>query len=69
MGYRGDLGERFHWGVNHGMTMEPILKALRIPYWIIDREEQIVPAIGRAVVHGISSLYGHEKKLICRNLD
>ena len=37
MGYRGDLGERFHWGVNHGMTMEPILKALRIPYWIIDR--------------------------------
>jgi hypothetical protein len=37
--------------------MEPILKALRIPYWIIDREEQIVPAIGRAVVHGISSLY------------
>ena len=31
MGYRGDLGERFHWGVNHGMTMEPILKALDSP--------------------------------------
>ena len=31
MGYRGDLGERFHWGVNHGMTMEPILKALENP--------------------------------------
>jgi len=57
MGYRGDLGERFHWGVNHGITMEPILKALRIPYWIIDREEQIVPALNRAVIHGISSLY------------
>ena len=37
--------------------MEPILKALRIPYWIIDREEQIVPALNRAVIHGISSLY------------
>jgi sulfopyruvate decarboxylase subunit alpha len=57
MGYRGDLGERFHWGVNHGITMEPILKALRIPYWIIDREDQIVPALKRAVIHGISSLY------------
>jgi sulfopyruvate decarboxylase subunit alpha len=57
MGYRGDLGEPFHWGVNHGMTMEPLLNALRIPYWIVDREEQIIPAIGRAVIHGISSLY------------
>ena len=57
MGYRGDLGEPFHWGVNHGMTMEPLLQALRIPYWIIDREEQIIPAIKRAVIHGVSSLY------------
>jgi sulfopyruvate decarboxylase subunit alpha len=57
MGYRGDLGERFHWGVNHGMTMEPLLNALRIPYWIIDSEKQIIPAITRAVVHGVSSLY------------
>jgi sulfopyruvate decarboxylase subunit alpha len=57
MGYRGDLGERFHWGVNHGMTMEPLLGALRIPYWIINREEEIIPAVTRAVIHGISSLY------------
>ncbi len=57
MGYRGDLGEPFHWGVNHGMTMEPLLQALRIPYWIIDREKQIIPAIKRAVIHGVSSLY------------
>lgn len=57
MGYRGDLGERFHWGVNHGMTMEPILNALRIPYWIIDDEKQIIPAVTRAVIHGVSSLY------------
>ena len=57
MGYRGDLGERYHWGINHGMTMEPLLQAMRIPYWIIDREEQIIPGIVRAVVHGVSSLY------------
>jgi sulfopyruvate decarboxylase subunit alpha len=57
MGYRGDLGEPFHWGVNHGMTMEPLLGALRIPYWIVDREEQIIPTIRQAVIHGISSLY------------
>ena len=57
MGYRGDLGERFHWGVNHGMTMEPLLNALRIPYWIINQEEEIIPAVTRAVVHGVSSLY------------
>jgi sulfopyruvate decarboxylase subunit alpha len=57
MGYRGDLGERFHWGVNHGMTMEPLLNALRIPYWIINQQEEIIPAVTRAVVHGVSSLY------------
>jgi sulfopyruvate decarboxylase subunit alpha len=57
MGYRGDLGEPYHWGVNHGITMEPLLKALRVPYWIIDRDEQIIPAVTRAVIHGVSSLY------------
>ncbi len=57
MGYRGDLGERFHWGVNHGITMEPFLQMMKVPYWIIDREEQIVPTVVRAVIHGVSSLY------------
>jgi sulfopyruvate decarboxylase subunit alpha len=57
MGYRGDLGEPYHWGVNHGITMEPLLKALRVPYWIVDRDEQIIPAVTRAVIHGVSSLY------------
>jgi sulfopyruvate decarboxylase subunit alpha len=57
MGYRGDLGEPYHWGIDHGLTMEPLLKAMEIPYWIIDREEQIIPAVTRAVIHGVSSLY------------
>jgi sulfopyruvate decarboxylase subunit alpha len=51
------LGEPYHWGIDHGITMEPLLKAMEIPYWIIDREEQIIPAVTRAVIHGVSSLY------------
>ena len=57
MGYRGDLGEPFNWGINQGISMEPLLKAMQIPYWIIDREEEIVDAVARAVIHGVSSLY------------
>ncbi|HEX7053173.1 MAG TPA: hypothetical protein VF211_04465 [Burkholderiales bacterium] len=57
MGYRGDVGERVHWGVNHGLTMEPLLNALRIPYIMIEREEDIVPRIVRGVVHGANTHY------------
>lgn len=57
MGYRGDVGERFHWGVNHGITMEPVLQALRIPYLMVDREEDIVSSVGRSVVHAVNSQY------------
>src|SRR5258708_38927103 len=49
MGYRGDVGERLHWGLNHGITMAPLLQALRIPYLMVDREEDIVSHIVRAV--------------------
>ena len=57
MGYRGDIGETFEWGVDHGITMEPLFKAMKIPYRIIDREEDIVPTVSRAIIHGVSSLY------------
>ena len=57
MGYRGDVGEPFHWGLNHGITMEPLLHALRIPYLMIEREEDIVSGIGRGVVHAVNSQY------------
>ena len=57
MGYRGDVGERFHWGVNHGITMEPLLHALRIPYLMVEREEDIVSSVGRGVVHAVNSQY------------
>ena len=32
MSYRGELGETNWWAIPHGITMEPILTALRIPY-------------------------------------
>lgn len=57
MPYRGDVGERQHWGVNHGVTMEPLLEALRIPYLIVDREDAIVSSVRRTVVHAVNSQY------------
>jgi sulfopyruvate decarboxylase subunit alpha len=57
MGYRGDVGERFHWGLNHGITMEPLLQAMRIPYLMVEREDDIVSSVGRAVIHAVNSQY------------
>lgn len=57
MGYRGDVGERFHWGLNHGVTMEPLLQAMRIPWLMVEREEEIVSSVGRAVIHAVNSQY------------
>ena len=57
MGYRGDLGEENWWGVNHGITMEPMLKALRIPYTIVRDEKDVKPAIHIAILHAETSMY------------
>jgi len=43
MSYRGELGENNWWAIPHGMTMEPLLDALRIPFRVI-REEGLVEA-------------------------
>lgn len=45
MSYRGELGENNWWAVPHGITMEPILDALRIPYRIVREEDAIERAI------------------------
>jgi sulfopyruvate decarboxylase subunit alpha len=45
MSYRGDLGENNWWAIPHGMTMEPLLNAMRIPYRIVDEEEDIARAV------------------------
>src|SRR6202522_3201831 len=45
MSHRGDLGENNWWAIPHGMTMEPLLNAMRIPYRLVDPEGKISPAI------------------------
>ncbi|MGA9597870.1 MAG: thiamine pyrophosphate-binding protein [Acidimicrobiia bacterium] len=45
MSYRGELGENNWWAVPHGITMEPILQALRTPYRIVRDVDEIERAI------------------------
>jgi len=45
MSYRGDLGENNWWAIPHGMTMEPLLEAMRIPYRIVKEDDAIARAI------------------------
>lgn len=48
LSYRGDLGETEHWGIPHGIVVEPLLDALRIPYSIVRRVEDLRQAVKRA---------------------
>jgi sulfopyruvate decarboxylase subunit alpha len=48
MPYRGDLGETEHWGIPHGIVVEPLLAALRIPYQIVRQPLGLRSAIVRA---------------------
>lgn len=45
MSYRGELGENNWWAIPHGITMEPLLDALRVPYRIVRDVGQIERAI------------------------
>ncbi|MDC7785584.1 thiamine pyrophosphate-binding protein [Rhodoplanes sp. TEM] len=57
MSYRGDLGENNWWAVPHGMTMEPLLTAMRIPYRVVDEAEKAKQAIQDAVTWSYASYY------------
>src|ERR1700676_1254374 len=57
MSYRGDLGENNWWAIPHGMTMEPLLQGMRIPYRIIDREENIQQIIRDAFSWAYTAYY------------
>jgi sulfopyruvate decarboxylase subunit alpha len=48
MSYRGDLGETEHWGIPHGVVVEPLLRALRIPYQAVRDPGRVRRAIIRA---------------------
>jgi sulfopyruvate decarboxylase subunit alpha len=55
MSYRGELGEMNWWGHNHAEVMEPLLRALRIPYFLVDKIEKIKPSLAKAQVHANAS--------------
>lgn len=57
LSYRGDLGETEHWGIPHGIVVEPLLDALRVPYRIVDRVEDLRQSIKRA--HRLSEAQLH----------
>ncbi|NVO12665.1 MAG: sulfopyruvate decarboxylase [Rhodoplanes sp.] len=57
MSYRGDLGENNWWAVPHGMTMEPLLEAMRIPYRVIDEAAKVKRAIEDAVTWSYAAYY------------
>ena len=57
MSHRGEIGEANWWGIAHSQAMEPLLKALNIPYIIIRDEGEIKGAIRRAARHMATSLY------------
>ena len=47
--YRGCLGDGNWWAVNQGVVLEPMLKALRIPYCVINKDEDIDGSLQRAL--------------------
>src|SRR5215470_15585063 len=57
MSYRGDLGENNWWAIPHGMTMEPLLNAMRIPYRVVEEEGAIAQAIKDAYAWSYAACY------------
>jgi sulfopyruvate decarboxylase subunit alpha len=57
MPFRGDLGDKDWWAQAHGTTMKPLLEAMRIPYRVVEHEEEIVPTITNAWETLYSSKY------------
>jgi sulfopyruvate decarboxylase subunit alpha len=57
MSYRGELGENNWWAIPHGITMEPILNALRTPYRIVREHGEIEQAIVDSYEWSYSAYY------------
>jgi len=49
MSYRGDWGDPPWWAASMGATTEPLLQALRIPYSVVRREDEIVCKLEQSV--------------------
>jgi sulfopyruvate decarboxylase subunit alpha len=67
MSYRGDLGENNWWAVPHGMCMEPLLGAMRIPYRVVDDGAKIEQAIKDAY-HWSYAAYYHSAIVLTGSL-
>jgi sulfopyruvate decarboxylase subunit alpha len=57
MCYRGQLGENNWWAIPHGMTMEPLLQAMRIPYRIVEEASAIRRAVAECYAWSYASYY------------
>lgn len=57
MSYRGQFGEPNWWGIPHGITMEPVLDSLRIPYRIVRQDDEVEGAMVEAFEHAYASNY------------
>ncbi|MCW2523049.1 MAG: Sulfopyruvate decarboxylase alpha subunit [Frankiales bacterium] len=57
MSYRGELGENNWWAIPHGITMEPVLNALRVPYRIVREQADIEQAIVDSYESSYASYY------------
>ncbi len=57
MSYRGQMGENNWWAIPHGITMEPILNALRIPYKVVEDEAAIERSIKDAYEWSYTAYY------------
>jgi sulfopyruvate decarboxylase subunit alpha len=56
MSYRGDVGEPNWWAIPHGITMKPMLDALRIPYTVVRQIDHIGPTIQDAFTSAYTSM-------------
>jgi sulfopyruvate decarboxylase subunit alpha len=54
--YRGSFGERDPWQTQGGNVTEPVLRALRIPYFCLDSAEAVKKRIRHAQTLAESSL-------------
>jgi sulfopyruvate decarboxylase subunit alpha len=54
--HRGDFGERDPWQTEGGAVTEPVLRALRIPYAILDNPGNVARRIAKAQTLAYSSL-------------
>lgn len=54
--YRGEFGEQHPWQTEGGLVTEPVLQALRIPYKLLDRPDDVVARIQSAQTLAEASL-------------